>query len=81
MPHRLDASFYVDEPPEIEYRDGLFFIVQMVGGYRFERVMRPNTLARTVWRFEQALALFRRGDNVIELKSKVADEELPAAHG
>jgi len=65
MPHRLDASFYVEEPPEVEYRDGLFFIVQMVGGYRFERVMRPATFARTVWKFEQALSQFRGNAKVI----------------
>jgi len=81
MPVSLEASFYVDEPPEIEYRDGLFFVATTIGGMRFERVMLPSTFAKSVWRSQQALALFRGGANVVELKSKVADEELPAAHG
>jgi hypothetical protein len=74
MVRNLEATFFVDEPPEIEFRDGLFRVVTEVGGERFERVMQPSTFARSVWRAEQALALFRNGANVVELKAKVPDE-------
>jgi hypothetical protein len=80
MPPQLDASFFVDEPPDIELRDGLFFIIQTVGNYRFERVMRPSTFARAVWRGEQALSAFRSGSNVVEFKAKVPPEEIAAEH-
>ena len=73
-----EASYFVDEPPEIVLRDGLFHIRQNIGGECFERVMLPSTFARAVWRAEQALALFRNGANVVELKAKVEPEELPA---
>ena len=78
---RLDACFFVDEPPEIEFRDGLFRIVQTIGRYRFERVMSPHVFSKAVWRGEQALALFRNGAEVIELKAKVPPEEPDAIHG
>jgi hypothetical protein len=77
---QLDAIFFVEEPPEIELRDGLFRLSTCIGGYRFERVMLPSTFARAVWRAEQALALFRNGKNVVELKAKVPPEELAASH-
>jgi hypothetical protein len=80
MPEKLDAVFFVGEPPDIEYRDGLFYLRTQVGEYRFERVMQPSTFARAVWRAEQALALFRQGANVVELKAKVDPEEVAAEH-
>jgi hypothetical protein len=66
----VEATFFVDEPPEFEYRDGLFRVVVMVGGQRIERVMQPSTFARSVWRAEQALALFRSGANVAKFGPK-----------
>lgn len=72
---QLDGSFFVEEPPEVFLRDGLFHVVQNIGGERFERVMLPSTFARTLWRCEQALALFRNGAEVVELRAKVAPEE------
>jgi hypothetical protein len=80
MPAQFEACFFVEEPPEIELRDGLFYVVQCVGDYRFERVMRPSTFARAVWRCEQALSAFRSGSNIVEFKAKVADEDIAAAH-
>lgn len=80
MPARLEASFFVAEPPEIELRDGLFHIVQTVGEYRFERVMQPSTFAKTVWRGEQALASFRSGGNVVKFGRKVATDEAANGH-
>jgi hypothetical protein len=71
MSESLDACFFVDEPPEIEFRDGMFRITQRVGNYSFERAMSPHVFAKTVWRGEQALALFRSGAKVVQLKGKV----------
>lgn len=48
MPLRLEACFYVDEAPEFEHRDGLFHITQTIGGYRFERVMRPHVFMQLI---------------------------------
>lgn len=41
MSAALDACFYIEEPPEIEYRRGLFHVTQIIGGHRVERVMHP----------------------------------------
>ena len=48
MLRELDARFFVDEPPEIEYRDNLFHITQTIGKYRFERVMRPEVYFESI---------------------------------
>ena len=50
MPHTIEACFFVEQPPEFDYRDGLFHIVQTVGNYRFERVMAPHVFMRTLRR-------------------------------
>jgi hypothetical protein len=81
MPLSLEAVFYVEDPPEIEFRDGLFHLATTIGGMRFERVMLPHVFAKSIWRGEQALRLFRSGANVVELRAKVPDEDCPAAHG
>jgi hypothetical protein len=75
----LEISFFVSEPPEITYRDGLFFVAANIGGERIERVFTPHAFARAVWRAEQALALFRSGQNVVEFGPKVRRED--AANG
>jgi len=81
MPVSLDAIVYVQDPPEIEIRDGLVFMRFQFGGMVFDRCMLPSTFAKFMWRGDQALRMFRNGANVVELKTKVPDEELPAAHG
>lgn len=37
-----ESCFFVEEPPEFDFRSGLFHISQTVGGHRIERVMRPS---------------------------------------
>lgn len=81
MPLSSKASYLIEEPPEFELRDGLFYVRQTIGDETYERVMRPSTFARLVWRGEQALALFRSGANVVEIKAKVPPEKFPASHG
>lgn len=44
----LDASFFVEEPPEFEFHDGLFHITTKIGGCRFERVMRPSVFFEAI---------------------------------
>jgi hypothetical protein len=80
MPVSLDACFFVEEPPEIELRDGLFYLTTVIGNYRFERVMRPHTFARALWRGEQALSAFRSGSNVVQFGPKAPPEEVAAGH-
>lgn len=41
-PKSPDACFYVTEPPEFDYREGLFHITVEVGGLRTERVCKPH---------------------------------------
>ena len=38
----FDACFYSEEPPQFDYRHGLFHITTQQGGIRIERVMRPH---------------------------------------
>ena len=73
-------AFYVEEPPEIEYRDGLFHVIQIIGDHRYERVMLPHVFAKALWRAEQALSQFRSGANVVELRAKVPPEDASIAH-
>lgn len=49
-PEQWEATFFVEEPPEFEYRDGLFRITQVVGSIRVERVMSPHVYMRAVRR-------------------------------
>lgn len=65
MSFPVEAIFYVEEPPEVEFRGGMFYVTQTVGGYRFVRVMQPSTLLKAARRFQQAANLFSRGASVI----------------
>lgn len=65
------ACFFVDEPPEIEFRDGLFHVIYAAGEKTIERVMLPSVFARTIWRGEQALATFRKGAEVVEIRAAI----------
>jgi hypothetical protein len=47
----LDAVMFVDEPPEFEYRDGMFFIRQRISETCIiERVMRPSIFMQSIAR-------------------------------
>jgi hypothetical protein len=61
MAPAVEASFYVTEPPEIEYIDGMFHVTQTVGNYRFERVMRPHVFMLGLRRAAEAARKHRLG--------------------
>lgn len=61
MPAVIEACYFVDEPPEIDYRDGLFHIVQQIGGCRCERVMRPYVYMVSLRRAAEAARKHRFG--------------------
>lgn len=42
MDNLAGVPVLVEEAPEIEYRNGLFHVIQRIGERRFERVMRPH---------------------------------------
>jgi hypothetical protein len=81
MPVELDACFYVDEPPDLEYRNGLFHITQQVGSYRFTRVMRPHTFLQTVRKFSAVAKQFGNDpDKNILAFERRSPEAIDAAH-
>lgn len=55
----IEACFYIDEPPEIEFVDGMFRITQRVGNYSFERAMQPSTFFKTVALGEEAIRQYQ----------------------
>ena len=67
MPQSLDACFFVDEIPDIIYEDGLFHIVQTVGNYRFERVMRPAIFFATIAKAVEVSRQHRLRSNVVSI--------------
>lgn len=69
MPERLEACFYIQEPPEFEFCDGLFHIKQRIGGYTFDRVMSPHVFLQTLRRANQALTRYHEGATVIDFKA------------
>lgn len=82
MPDRIEACFFVTEPPDIQYRDGMFHIVQVIGNYRFERCMLPATFMQTVVRFVEAARQHRvKRGLLFDLPRLVEDEEAHAAVG
>ena len=42
MDNLVGVPVLVEDAPEIEYRNGLFHIIQRIGEHRLERVMRPH---------------------------------------
>jgi hypothetical protein len=77
----LDAVFFVDQPPEFEYRDGLFHLVTTVGQYRFERVMRPHVFMLALRRAAEAARKHRMGGAVvIPFEREDDSEDAAAAH-
>jgi hypothetical protein len=80
MPFRsLEACFYVQEPPEIEYRDGMFHLTTVVGEYRFERVMRPHVFMLALRRAAEAARKHRMGGAVVIPFEREDDSEDAAA--
>jgi hypothetical protein len=55
----LEASFFVEQAPDIEFRDGLFHVTHYIGNYRFERVMLPSVLIHTIEAGQEALRQYR----------------------
>lgn len=53
---RTDSIIFVEEPPEFEYRGGLFYIRQRISEDRvLERVMRPHVMFRAFQFAAQAI--------------------------
>ena len=82
MLNKLDACFFVDQPPDNEYVDGLFHIVQQIGEYRFERVMRPTVFLLSLRRSAEAARKHRLGGAAIIPFERPDDaaEETAASH-
>lgn len=71
-----DACYFVDEPPEFTYAEGLFHVAVNVGGRRIERVMRPHVFMLALRKAAEA-AREHRFDNIIDFPAK---EDEAASH-
>lgn len=38
----VEACYFIEEPPEFDYRKGMFHVRQRIGDKTFERVMAPH---------------------------------------
>jgi hypothetical protein len=74
MPEKLDAVFFCEEPPEIEYRSGNFHVVQTIGQYRFERVIPPHTFLKALRRANAAVRAWQGGAEVISFPTPDSEE-------
>ena len=77
----FDACFYIEEPPEFDYRNGLFHIVQTYkqGAMRIERVMRPHTFLRGLRRAAECAKKHKFGGAEI-IDFPVKDEAVNNGH-
>jgi hypothetical protein len=78
----LDARIFITEPPEIEFKDGMFHLRQKISDHCvIERVMSPHVFSKSVRAGQRALALWRGGATVIEFSPCPAVEgAAPATH-
>lgn len=53
------ATIFCEQLPEIEFRDGLFHVVQKVGGVTLRRVFLPCMFVASVRLGQEALAKWR----------------------
>jgi hypothetical protein len=75
----VEACFFIEQPPEFEYRNGLFHVTQTVGGYRFERVMRPHIFMLALRRAAECAKAHKFGGaEIIDFPGK--DEVVAAGH-
>jgi hypothetical protein len=68
------AVVLCEQPLTFEYRNGLFYVCDPALGMC--RAFRPNVLAISIWRAQQALELFRAGSNIVAIGPKVPPQEL-----
>lgn len=64
-----DVTYLVEAPPQIEYRGGLFYLTDHLGGQSICRAMRPSCLRLTIHHAQAILAEFHEaeGANVEKL--------------
>jgi len=75
----LDAIMYVTEPPEIEYRHGLFFLRQRFSEtFTIERVMSPHVFMLGLRLAAEAAHKHKFGG--AEIIRFPAEEDSPAQH-
>lgn len=58
---QLDATILLEEPPEIEFIDGLFYVTDRVGNLVIRRCLRPSTFLKGVRRGMEAAKCFSSG--------------------
>jgi len=61
----FDATILLEEPPEVEFNGGLFYVTDRIGGLVIRRCMRPNTFLKLVKRGKMAIDEFTNRDQAI----------------
>ena len=54
----FDATIFIEQPPEIEFREGLFFVTDRIGELVIRRCFTPHTFMKMVRRGQKAAAEF-----------------------
>jgi hypothetical protein len=65
---RFDATILLEQAPEIEEIDGLFFITDRIGGLVIRRCFRPSTFHMLVQAGQRAAREFAERQNVVAFK-------------
>jgi hypothetical protein len=68
--NRFDATILLEQPPDIEEIDGLFYFTDKVGGLTIRRVMRPSAFLRSLANCKRLAAEFAGGGCVVAFKNQ-----------
>lgn len=73
------ATVLIEEAPDIEFRGGLFYVIDTVGEKQLVRAMRPNVFFRLFAKAGEAARQHKFGSAEIILFPEADDS--PARHG
>lgn len=70
-------AYFIEEPPEFDYRKGLFHVRQRIGNKTFERVMSPYVFMLALRRAAECASKHKFGGaEIINFPGIDADAEL-----
>ena len=69
----VDATIFVERPPEIEFHDGLFFVTYRAGDAVMRFCMSPHTYQGAIRNSDTARKGFARVCGVVPIKALVRD--------
>ena len=69
MPWRnLDATILIEQPPDVEYASGLFYVTDRVGSCIVRRCYLPHTFLKAMREAKRAVDAFHAHETVVPLE-------------